>query len=334
MILIFCDNQDNSATMVLDWLLTWGIPFLVVTSDQQLKITSIHSLDDPIFEFSLNGQVFSTSEIKAVWYRRSLPSIVFDRPNYSGISDHPFLDQLNRYLECEESAIDAEFREALSTIPSLGSPFHCGERTIRDLSAYSSVGGRVPRTLITSRKNELLHFWQQCSHSVVVKKINYGFYADLQDAFYGQFTELLTPAHIEQLPDQFGLTLFQEVIYKSLELRIYVLREQFYTMAIFSQDDPQTKIDFRNYNELNPNRTSPYELPDDIKELVRSFMLVIGTNSGSIDMVLTPENEYVFLEINTIGQFGMVSQVCNFNFEKAIAHELCRIANASVGLSK
>jgi len=45
-------------------------------------------------------------------------------------------------------------------------------------------------------------------------------------------------------------------------------------------------------------------------------------NSGSIDILVTPNNEYVFLEVNPVGQFGMVSQPCNYYLEKRIAERL------------
>ena len=32
----------------------------------------------------------------------------------------------------------------------------------------------------------------------------------------------------------------------------------FYSSAIFSQNDPKTSVDFRNYNKDKPNRTPPY----------------------------------------------------------------------------
>jgi D-alanine-D-alanine ligase-like ATP-grasp enzyme len=48
----------------------------------------------------------------------------------------------------------------------------------------------------------------------------------------------------------------------------------------------------------------------------------LDLNCGSIDMIVTPKNEYVFLEVNPVGQFGMVSYPCNYNLEKKIAEYL------------
>lgn len=93
-------------------------------------------------------------------------------------------------------------------------------------------------------------------------------------------------------------------------------------MAIFSQEDQQTEVDFRNYNFEKPNRTVPFLLPIDLQEKLIQLMKNLHLKSGSIDMVLTEEGDYVFLEVNPVGQFGMVSSPCNYELSKLIAETL------------
>jgi hypothetical protein len=45
-------------------------------------------------------------------------------------------------------------------------------------------------------------------------------------------------------------------------------------------------------------------------------------NCGSLDLIYSIDNEFVFLEVNPVGQFGMVSKPCNYNLEKILAKEL------------
>jgi glutathione synthase/RimK-type ligase-like ATP-grasp enzyme len=93
-------------------------------------------------------------------------------------------------------------------------------------------------------------------------------------------------------------------------------------MAIFSQDDPQTKVDFRKYNTRKPNRVCPYKLPNELGSKINSFMNRSGLETGSLDFVYTSDNKYIFLEVNPVGQFGMVSGPCNYYLEKKIANHL------------
>ena len=49
------------------------------------------------------------------------------------------------------------------------------------------------------------------------------------------------------------------------------------------------------------------------------LMKKMNLNCGSIDMIKSKEGEYVFLEINSVGQFGMVSRPCNYYLEEKVA---------------
>jgi len=95
-------------------------------------------------------------------------------------------------------------------------------------------------------------------------------------------------------------------------------------MAIFSQSDAKTKVDFRNYNDEKPNRMVPYKLPCDIEKKIDVFMKKINLNNGSIDFILTEKNEYFFLEVNPAGQYGMIEQACFYGLDEKIAKILCQ----------
>ena len=45
----------------------------------------------------------------------------------------------------------------------------------------------------------------------------------------------------------------------------------------------------------------------------------LGLNTGSLDIVFTKDNRFVFLEVNPSGQFGAVSETTNSNIEYEIS---------------
>ncbi|WP_447951552.1 hypothetical protein [Chryseobacterium koreense] len=47
----------------------------------------------------------------------------------------------------------------------------------------------------------------------------------------------------------------------------------------------------------------------------------------SIDMIVNKDWEYYFLEINPVGQFGMISNPCNYFLEKKLAELLLKNHN-------
>ena len=88
----------------------------------------------------------------------------------------------------------------------------------------------------------------------------------------------------------------------------------------------QTRADFRQYNEERPNRTVPYRLTPELEEGLRRLMDDLGLETGSIDLLVPPEGRQVFLEVNPVGQLGMVSHACNYPLERRIAEVLIRKA--------
>ena len=56
-------------------------------------------------------------------------------------------------------------------------------------------------------------------------------------------------------------------------------------------------------------------------------MDLLNLDNGSIDIILTPDKEYVFLEVNAVGQFGMVSVPCNYFLEEKFADFLIKKHN-------
>ncbi len=48
-------------------------------------------------------------------------------------------------------------------------------------------------------------------------------------------------------------------------------------------------------------------------------MKTLGLCYGAVDMIITPENEYVFLEVNPSGQWGWIEELTGMKISKAIA---------------
>jgi len=126
----------------------------------------------------------------------------------------------------------------------------------------------------------------------------------------------------EEFIENGHLNFFQEYIEKEFEIRIFYFLGQFFSMAIFSQKDVKTLIDYRNYNDNKPNRNIPFKLPIEIQKKLRRLMKKLDLNTGSIDMIYSKTGQFVFLEINPCGIFDWLSSNCNYYIEKYIAKAL------------
>jgi len=169
------------------------------------------------------------------------------------------------------------------------------------------------------------------SAPLITKSVSDGLYlfenTESNTGFFS-YTEQLNLDTVAQSPEQFSPSFFQECIDKKFEVRVFFLEDKCYAMAIFSQADEQTKIDFRKYNEQKPNRFVPFILPDEVDEKIKKLFRTLNLNTGSADLIIDKQDNYFFLEINPVGQFGMVSQPCNYFLEKKVALKLMEYGTA------
>jgi len=71
---------------------------------------------------------------------------------------------------------------------------------------------------------------------------------------------------------------------------------------------------------------SSFTLPNDIEEFCIGLLKHFNLNYGAIDMIVTPDGEFVFLEINPNGQWGWIEGLTNMPISDEIITRLvnCR----------
>ncbi len=184
----------------------------------------------------------------------------------------------------------------------------------------------IPDVLVTDNSDDLATFLS--SHKKVITKPIKNPFIDYSTKIYNvkflTHTKLITIDDIPKEAFSFMPSFFQKYIEKKYEIRSFYMDGVFKSMAIFSQQNEKTKTDYRNYDRQRPNRCIPYTLPKSLESKLHQLMIKLQLNSGSFDIICTPENEYYFLEVNPIGQFQWVSKNCNYYIERMIAEKITR----------
>lgn len=323
MILIISINYEQSTSEVAEWLLYYKAEFEIVTETNTVKQLS-YSLNEEKKEISIitqNGKSINFKDVESVWYRRNK----FMNDNGILNDGNDFIKDVDYFIQIAKA--EWKYTDELLLL-SLKDKMLVGDHTKSDpnkivvLELAKSLGLLVPDSIITSQKKDLLNNeWR-----LINKNISNVAHTSINNKSYCNRT---VEVNVDHLPETFFPALFQKLIIKKYELRVFFLKDKFYAMAIFSQADDKTATDFRNYNYLKPNRTVPFELPEEIQIKLKKLMLLLEMNTGSIDMIVTPTDEYVFLEVNPDGQFGMVSYPCNYFIEREIAKTLLK-TNGSI----
>ncbi|HVI47530.1 MAG TPA: hypothetical protein VM802_21850 [Chitinophaga sp.] len=310
MILIISEIGDNVTDSVMEYLPEFNV--LRINQDDEIRRVTYNKSGYEI-EFATKG-ILVLSAVKKVWYRRGYinrPAIAPFYANWKRSISANWLSVLTHLMESQASKTLGSFR------------LEHTQNKLLDLDLAKSVGFNVPETLVTTSKADVLAFIK--THGRIISKPLDSALSEVHNNIFGMGTVMIDSEVLQPLPELLPIALFQAYIFKEVELRIFYLEGELFTVAIFSQQSQKTVIDFRHYCELRPSRMVPFLLPVEIAQMVNQFMKLKMLNTGSLDFILTPAGEYVFLEVNPSGQFEWISIACNLNLEKRIADTLAKL---------
>ncbi len=247
-------------------------------------------------------------KISSYWFRRGKIEINRKTPKE--------LELIQNYLENEREIINQYLHHKIKP-KSLNNYYNSEPNKLIVLDEARKIGIKIPRTFILDSKKELNKIL--IKFNLITKTITSSGVFDFGNSSGIIYTNEISKHSLDSIPSNFFPTLFQKKINKIYEIRAFILGDKIWSMAIFSQKDKKTQIDFRRYNNLKPNRTVPYLLPKRLEKKLLKLMKTLNLKSGSIDLLVSRKKEYYFLEVNPIGQFGMVSAPCNYNIDLEIA---------------
>lgn len=318
MILIFSKSNDISTDDVQIWMNYLGIKNVRLNEDYFISSFEISkdSCELVYQNFKLDLDKFS-----GFYYRRPGGTVPLLTAN--NITQATY----NNYLiEYEYKTIYEFLDKKIKAKTHLNSIFDYKHQKLEYLFEASNIGLNVPEWIIASDTAKIKKFLAEKGR-VITKALNMPYFripSENGETEFAYSTNEITLKDIESVETKTNKTnlfptFFQEYVDKKFEVRSFCLNSKFYSMAIFSQQSDQTKIDYRKYNREKPNRAVPFNLPLEIEEKALNLVNKFKLNSCSIDFIYSTDNKFYFLEINPIGQFKWVSQNCNYYIEKETA---------------
>jgi hypothetical protein len=248
-------------------------------------------------------------EVSRVWLRR--PSSVEPHPNV--------VDPVARELIKQESA---DFLGDLwncldcAWLPAPPRDVFRAQMKGYQLGLAASLGLEVPPTLVSNEPRAVLDFYQTHRGRVVCKLFSDGLYRGTKE--YNRYTQVVSTRDMGYVDSsRYCPQILQAYVEKRLELRVTVVGERVLAAEIDSQSTNHTRDDWRRYDFTHtPHR--PHALPDDVARRCVALVERLGLCYGAIDLVLTPDGRYVFLEINPNGQGLWIEQMTGLPISDAI----------------
>jgi len=315
-VIIFSKEFDSSTDKVIEWLDYYGAKVKRINNLNLLSQTPVKILmktNENLQYFYFDD--FISNSITSIWIRQAEYLKLFDYNN-----EDLFEKQIIQFLTNEYEYLLYSISDFFGNCKILGSKFdRLNISKIDTLLKAQSIGLSIPATILTNSKNELVDFRNKFS-TIITKPIFNSKTFTKNDYKYTTYTKLINSEFIESLNLSFFPSLIQEYIEKIIEIRVFYLEGKCFSAALFSQVNETSKYDCRNNEHFI--RIIPYKLPDEIEVKIFNLMKLINLNIGVLDLIYSTERKYIFLEVNPVGQYEIISEICNFKLNKLIAQWL------------
>lgn len=250
---------------------------------------------------------FELSGARSVWWRRprspTLDAIA--DPDALGFTHgewHEALNGLYQLLSCPWMN-DPQRNEVAS-------------RKALQLALASRLGLRVPRTLMTSDPGRAQSFIEHEGIGRVIHKT----FASTHQVW--RETRLVREQDLAVLDSlRLAPVIFQEYVPAAADLRVTIVGAEVFAMEIDSRGTDY-EVDFRV--DMRNATTRSFELPDEVTKRLRHLMDRLGLVYGAIDLRLTEDGDYVFLEVNPAGEFLFAEAGAGLPITDAVARWLRR----------
>jgi hypothetical protein len=303
MILIVAPRQDVHALCVAQDLEKIGQPCRFVdaarlTDDGRLQFHA--GRRSGAIWTCVDGRPIALETVHTVWYRRRLlPPVVTRQP----LDDQRYFQrEWTHLLSGVFASLDAWFVNDPDRQHAAVKPLQ--------LRLAQQLGLRIPDTLITNDPVAAAAFVERHEQRVVHKTLSAARHRFLA-------TKAWSASDGDALPTLvFAPTIFQEKITDCRELRITVVGDRLFA------------AEFRPAAGLIDGRLDlrtpycPHKLPENVSRRLLGLVRQLGLVFSTIDMKLTDQGEYVFLELNPMGQYLYIEILAGLPLTAAMAELL------------
>ena len=312
-VMLVTASYDEAANLVEGRLSRMDEPFFRLDTDRfPSEIKATYSPETG-FVYQDGIRQIRSEEVAAVWYRRSVSPSLPDT-----------VDQYDReFCEREQKAFIEGTLATLHDVKWLSHPSATSyaEHKLGQLTLARRIGLATPATATTNDAVVVKRLAR--SGEIVAKAVRSG-YVKSPDGFQAIFTSRLSKDDLEDLGGlDLAPTTFQELVPKKSDIRVTIVGDHLFAAEILSQERASSSVDWRATDDpgLKHNR---HELPDDIAAKCLEMVATLGLSFGAIDLVRTPEDNYIFLEINPNGEWLWLEHQLEFPISQSIADWLTR----------
>lgn len=314
-------NDEYTIDHVMDYFERNNRKAIRLNTDQLLKgFWIVKTIDENGCDIVVESEAFrfKISEISGVWFRKIWPPSVLNEV------DERYRESVGKEVNTSLFNFFSLLEEQVPCINSLVKTAKIEGNKFFQLCQAKKVGLKVPNTIVTSQFDEVKRFYESHDGDIIAKlQHSLGFSMQVAEKFFP--TTKITKENLELLKGTLDCCpmIFQNNIPKAYELRVAYIEGVCYTGKIDATKTENGKQDWR-YSEGESAFWAPYELPEDVIDKIDLMMHQFGLSFGAIDLICQPNGEYVFLEVNPSGEWGMLQRDLGYPIAETIAKKLLK----------
>lgn len=298
-ILIITYSEDNECIPMVEEAIKAGkaeaFRFNTDCFPTEIRLSIVENNKDNRLILSFPGRELDLQEVTGIWYRRLRVAQKIPATMDPELRKASVLESRTVFMGLLASA-------GAFTLDPYNNVRQASHKQLQ-LQIARRIGLEIPRTLITNQAGGVREFFDSCKNGMISKMLSsFSVYEGKEEKVV--FTN---PVSLKDLDNLDGLDLcpmcFQENVPKKLELRITIVGNKVFAAAIDSQRSRLARDDWRREGLKLIESWEQYKLPPGIETKLLRLMDALGLNYGALDMILTPGNRHVFLEINPAGEF-------------------------------
>jgi MvdC family ATP-grasp ribosomal peptide maturase len=255
----------------------------------------------------------STKQVQAVWLRRIWQPQLGQElaPKFQAACTRESLAALDGFWD---SLRTARWIDDLQRI-------NAAENKLRQLRVACEVGLTIPQTLVTNNPEQVRAFFSKVEGKMVTKLLTPLSYSMKGSSFF-LYTSAVKEEDLADLETlRYCPMVFQEQIPKQHELRAIFVAGNIFVGALDASKYAASTVDWRR-GTPEACVWQTHKLPQPITQRLNAFMAKFGLVFSAFDLIQTPSGEYVFLEVNPTGEWGMLERDLELPISEAIADAL------------
>jgi glutathione synthase/RimK-type ligase-like ATP-grasp enzyme len=335
-VLIVSSGKDIHARAVAWGLNSVGIGADIIDifhfpSNGCLSIKPVNGGNTEFFSANRQNKLIALSPIKVIWCRRLLFSPLYLDYSKVHVEDlNNVVPEIQAFIANLWTELEDELPVDTIWVNGIGAATNAKNKA-KQLKIAALAGLKVPNTIISNSPIDIRAFCEMHGGEIVMKPFSQKRWIE-NGLQYQQPTYLINERHLtNDLAIQLCPGIFQNYVEKQFELRVVVFGEKILAVKLASQDHSHSKIDWRMDVYKQVMKIEPFQLDKVIEGKIFIFMKKMNLRFGSIDLIVTPENEIIFLEINEQGQFLFLESQCpSLN----VLGEMCKFLAREAGVNK